>query len=66
MSFMFNPYPFDDLSALNNPQVVLESNDILCEGNQKVASFIAEKALNIYSKEKKAVIGIDGYATALF
>lgn len=66
MSFMFNPYPFDDLSALNNPQVVLENNDTLREGNQNVASFIAEKALNIYLKEKKAVIGIDGYATAFF
>lgn len=60
MSFMFNPFPYDDPNAYNQ----IENNGIcLCgvkQGNDAVAAKLAELV------KAPAIIAIDGYATAPF
>jgi mannose-6-phosphate isomerase len=66
MSFMFNPYPFDDLRPLNDPGCSVEDGEVLLEGNQGVASFVAEDACALIGDGASCIIGIDGFATASF
>lgn len=61
MSFMFNPFPYDDPKAVNrieNDGSVDLSN--ACDGNAEVASALSPLV------KAGAVIAIDGYATAPF
>lgn len=62
MSFMFNPYPYNDPNAVNHitaPNVDLST--VLC-GNDKIKDGMTKAVSNI----KKGVIAIDGYVTAPF
>lgn len=62
MSFMFNPYPYNDPNAVNHitaPGVDMSS--VLC-GNDKIKQEISKVAASL----KKGVIAIDGYVTAPF
>ena len=63
MSFMFNPYPFDDVSAVN--QVEITDAASVVEGTRNTAGYLADRILDICSgKNGRIVVGLDGYPTA--
>ena len=64
MSFMYNPFPFDDPKPVNRPALSKETIDsIVSGGTPNVAKkFVAEIADNV--KAEGVIVGIDGYTTA--
>ena len=64
MSFMYNPFPFDDPKPINRPKLSEETiNSIVTGGTPNVAKkFIAEIAAKV--KSEGVIVGIDGYTTA--
>ena len=60
MSFMYNPFPFDDMTPVNRPAIGEETARKLVRGSVKVAAFLAAKA------REGSVFGIDGYVGADF
>ena len=60
MSFMYNPFPFDDWKPVNRPKIDENAAKTLVRGGVKVAAFLAGKA------KGGSVIGIDGYTAADF
>ncbi len=64
MSFMYNPYPYDDPDAVNPIQVdpLVRSN--VLTGADKAAKALAGKAKEIVSSQKRCVIAIDGYISS--
>ena len=60
MSFMYNPFPFDDQTPVNRPSVREETAKQLVKGSVKVAAFLAGKA------REGSVFAIDGYVGADF
>ncbi|MBQ3593635.1 MAG: phosphoheptose isomerase, partial [Clostridia bacterium] len=64
MSFMFNPYPYDDPNAFN----AIDSKGIdtksIVNGNAAVAESLADLAVKGLAKRKTVIFGMDGYATA--
>ena len=64
MSFMYNPFPFDDPKPVNRPELAPETIASIVAGGtpnvvKKFAAGIAAKA-----REEGVVIGLDGYTTA--
>ncbi|MFA5447562.1 MAG: class I mannose-6-phosphate isomerase [Sphaerochaeta sp.] len=66
MSFMFNPYPYDDFSAVNAPLNLDASAIGIVEGNQEVAKHIGSHVIVLSRSRTQVVLCIDGYATASF
>jgi mannose-6-phosphate isomerase class I len=66
MSFMFNPFPYDDYSAVNTPQWDDSGNAKVIKGNQHVASYLSRVILKQAHENSRLVVGFDGYATAVF
>ena len=66
MSFMFNPFPYDDFSAQNPVSWAGSEKAEIVKGNLEVASFLSGKILSKVKTKKKLVIGLDGYAAAGF
>ncbi|MBN2375433.1 MAG: class I mannose-6-phosphate isomerase [Sedimentisphaerales bacterium] len=65
MSFMFNPHPYDDKTAIN--KINLKDNEIksILKGSREIAAHIAGEAVKkLVQKDAQYVIGIDGYITA--
>ena len=64
MSFMYNPFPFDDPKPINRPKLSEKTiNSIVTGGTPNVAKkFVAEIADRV--KAEGVVVGIDGYTTA--
>ena len=60
MSFMYNPYPFDDQVPVNRPEISDEVGKQLVKGSVNVAKHLAARL------EHGMVIGIDGYVGADF
>ena len=60
MSFMYNPYPFDDLVPVNRPAIRDEVGKQVVKGSVNVAKKLAS------GLENGMVIGIDGYVGADF
>ena len=60
MSFMYNPFPFDDQTPVNRPALKEETTAQLVRGSVKVASFLAGKAA------EGSIFAIDGYVGADF
>ena len=60
MSFMYNPFPFDDQTPVNLPAVREDTAKQLVKGSVKVAAFLAGKA------REGSVFAIDGYVGADF
>ena len=60
MSFMYNPFPFDDQTPVNRPSVREDTAKQLVKGSVKVAAFLAGKA------REGSVFAIDGYVGADF
>lgn len=64
MSFMYNPFPFDDPRPVNRPELSEKTvKSVISGGNQNVVkkfvATIAEQA-----KNEGVVVALDGYATA--
>ena len=60
MSFMYNPFPFDDQTPVNRPSIKEDTAEQLIKGSVKVAAFLAGKA------REGSVFAIDGYVGADF
>ncbi len=65
MSFMFNPFPFDDPVAVNHLTDVSFCGKKAYPGNNAIKLALCEE-IRIKAKNGRCVIGIDGYATAPF
>lgn len=61
MSFMFNPYPYDDPAAVNVLNAGELPEDSTIFGNDALAAALVSAALSA-----NGVIGVDGYTTAPF
>ncbi len=64
MSFMFNPYPYDDPKAVNPIQVRKELKEAFTENSMQSANKIAAIIADMVTKDKKCIVGIDGYISA--
>ena len=64
MSFMYNPFPFDDPKPINRPKLSEKTiSSIVTGGTPNVAKkFVADLADRI--KSEGVIVGIDGYTTA--
>jgi mannose-6-phosphate isomerase len=66
MSFMFNPYDYDDTSAVNKPALDDETVNSVISGTKETAAFISN-ALISKSKSNSGdpvVVALDGYISA--
>ena len=63
MSFMYNPFPYDDPKPVNRPRLEARTVKALVKGSVKVFSLLAAKAAAL---GKPAVIALDGYVAADF
>ena len=64
MSFMYNPFPYDDPKPVNRPELSRETVEALVSGGtaavaRRLAASLAEKAASA-----PLTVGFDGYATA--
>lgn len=66
MSFMFNPYPYDDPKAVNHIQLKDELKKTFTRNSMQTADKIAAAIANIISKNDNCIVGIDGYISAPF
>ena len=65
MSFMFNPHPYDDRTAINSLPLRKKDTDAIVSGIKEIALHIANEAMEqLAEKDKPYVIGVDGYITA--
>lgn len=64
MSFMYNPFPFDDPKPINRPKLSEKTiNSVVAGGTPNVAKkFMADIAEKV--KSEGVIVGIDGYTTA--
>lgn len=64
MSFMFNPFPYDDPSAVNRIEVDRSITDSITRDTQTSAAKIVQKIREQLKKKKSVVLGLDGYISA--
>ena len=65
MSFMFNPYPYDDPTAINRPILSAETIQSIVSGTKESAAYISNLLIEkISEKSKNSVIALDGYISA--
>lgn len=66
MSFMYNPFPYDDPRAVNRPALPKKTVGAVVAGTSKAAAALAgEIASRLKAAPgKNVVVGFDGYATA--
>lgn len=67
MSFMFNPYPFDDPVPVNKPEIPVEILHTLAHGTKETASHITRAITDKFKMSKGPVIlALDGYIGTVF
>ena len=66
MSFMYNPFPYDDPRAVNRPQLPAEAVEAVVGGTLKAATALAAEfaARMDAAPGRNLVVAFDGYATA--
>lgn len=66
MSFMYNPFPYDDPRAVNRPALAKKTVEAVVAGTPKAAAALAgEVASRLKAAPgKNVVVAFDGYATA--
>jgi len=65
MSFMFNPYPYDDPTAINRPKLSSDTIQSIISGTKETATHISDILLEkIEEKKQNSVIALDGYISA--
>lgn len=67
MSFMFNPHPFDDPTAVNRPDLTKEVLDSIITGTKESARQLSELIIDkLESGSRNVVLALDGYIGAQF
>lgn len=66
MSFMYNPYPYDDPRAVNRPALAKKTVEAVVGGTPKAAAALAAGVMDRLKAApgKNVVVAFDGYATA--
>ena len=64
MSFMFNPHPYDDNSAINRPELSKETIDSIVCGIVEVAQSLSASILEQVNKKGSSIIALEGYIGA--
>ena len=66
MSFMYNPFPFDDPKPINRPKLSEKTiNSVVSGGTMNVAAILAKVLEEKLAKSgKNVVVALDGYTTA--
>ena len=66
MSFMYNPYPYDDPRAVNRPALAKKTVEAVVGGTPKAAAALAADVMGRLKAApgKNVVVAFDGYATA--
>lgn len=62
MSFMFSPFPYDDLNAVNHVNVSLDVTNKILSNNELIKKELVSK---LFNKSNKILV-IDGYPTCNF
>ena len=63
MSFMYNPFPYDDPRPVNRPELSKKTKESITAGTAAAAKKLAA-GLAVKAADKSIVIGLDGYTTA--
>ncbi|OFY41080.1 MAG: phosphoheptose isomerase [Bacteroidetes bacterium GWF2_40_14] len=68
MSFMFNPHPYDDPTAINKLNPGSETVSSIVSGTKESAAFLTELLIKKLDANngKNVIIALDGYASAQF
>lgn len=67
MSFMFNPYPYDDPTAVNRPKLSNETIQSIVSGTKETAIRITDEILTkLEAHNRSVVLALDGYVGAQF
>lgn len=65
MSFMFNPHPYDDATAVNKPKLSKETVESIVTGTKESASYISNLlSEKLKSKSGSVFVALDGYVGA--
>jgi len=64
MSFMFNPYPYDDPNAINRINFDSPSRRTICCGPEESSNTLMKLIEEKIKSSRKVIIGIDGYLSA--
>lgn len=64
MSFMFNPHPCEDTTAINRPELSEETVRSIISGTKKSADHLSDLLIKKISDNNKLVIALDGYIGA--
>ena len=64
MSFMYNPYPFDDPRPVNRPELSEETLGSLVSGGTEAVAKEFAAVMAGQARTKSLVVGFDGYTTA--
>lgn len=66
MSFMYNPFPYDDPMAINPINVSSQCKDSIVLGLEQTGRFLAEKVVSFKQKKGRCVVALDGFVSAPF
>jgi mannose-6-phosphate isomerase class I len=67
MSFMFNPHPYDDPTAINRPKLSEETIKSIVSGTKETAIRITDEILTkLEASNSSVVLALDGYIGAQF
>lgn len=66
MSFMFNPHPYDDYTAINRPAVPDGAVQRAVFGAEKAMQAISQALLDCFERRGHCVAALDGYPSAEF
>lgn len=66
MSFMFNPYPYDDPKPVNHVSLPTSVTNQFVYGNKEVGQTISEAVKAVVAKKKACIVAVDGYPGADF
>jgi mannose-6-phosphate isomerase len=64
MSFMFNPYPYDDPNAINHINFESSSRNSICNNTEESVKELVAAIESKLTVNGKCIIGIDGYISA--
>jgi mannose-6-phosphate isomerase len=65
MSFMFNPHPYDDPTAVNRPNLPGEVINSIVSGTKEVAGYLTKVIIEKLEKGN-VIVALDGYSSAIF
>jgi len=68
MSFMFNPHPYDDYSAVNRPELSEEIKDSIISGTVASSGYLSDVLIKKVTEnpDKEIILALDGYIGAQF